>query len=231
MAEKEYPRDSNGRELRSAAKKWVAPEPESDELIPVWIVNEAGAQDYVYADPASVLQMDRLVARMRVESPSGGFVKSKAREWKASKFVRETAEAGYSTWPDGGYLSGLLIQFGIITGITASSAPPVPVAPTPPTAPVPAAPIAAEPVAVPLPTDDDDEDTTVEETPFAPQPVTPSPPPLPTPPVPAPAPVVAPPQPPAPPVAPVPAAPPAPPQAPAAAAPITPPPLPGLPTA
>lgn len=240
MAGKTFPLDANGREVRSASKKWVAPEPNGDHLTAVWVtgveslgivegLNKA-ATDYVYVDAVSLLEADVAVARLRAEE--GKLVKSKLQQWKCSKFVRDLVNAGYDMWPVGGYLTATLARLGVNAAAeaTAVAAPPpvaavaVPDVPPPPAPEVPAAPAPApapvaetpaEPDLVPGPDEEPEEDAMPE-------------------PVAAPA---APPVPPAPPVAPAPAAdapvaPVAPPVGPPPApVPAMPPGLPGLPTA
>lgn len=238
MAGKTFPLDANGREVRSASKKWVAPEPNGDHLTAVWVtgveslgivegLNKA-ATDYVYVDAVSLLEADVAVARLRAEE--GKLVKSKLQQWKCSKFVRDLVNAGYDMWPVGGYLTATLARLGVNAAAeaTAVAAPPpvaavaVPDVPPPPApevpvapAPAPVAETPAEPDLVPGPDEEPEEDAMPE-------------------PVAAPA---APPVPPAPPVAPAPAAdapvaPVAPPVGPPPApVPAMPPGLPGLPTA
>jgi hypothetical protein len=115
MADKEVLVDANGVEMKSAAKKWVSPTPETDELTAVWIANADGATGYVYVDPTSLVQMDRLAAYVR-NALGGKVVKSKMTETpygKPSKFVRETVADGFQFWPLEGYVAQLLARLQV----------------------------------------------------------------------------------------------------------------------
>lgn len=95
--EQEVTVDENGITVFSLAPKYLSPRVPAVDLTRVTVGEDTDS--YVYVDPLSLFAIHRLVATWHEE---GKVVKARGKGFK--KFVRDTAEAAFPYWPNGGYM-------------------------------------------------------------------------------------------------------------------------------